>query len=114
MYKRQGEGCWHATDPEPEADPLPTPVPTDGQDQFFVQPVEQLAAKPAPPPVYTDFFPVGMIPAETCPYHQSRAMASTTPSATAGDAPYAPAVSIQTISRPDGTTGILLKGGGQP
>src|SRR5262249_38264198 len=48
---RAGEGCEHATAPEPE--PLPAPMPTDGQDDFFLRPVEQLAAKPAPPSVYT-------------------------------------------------------------
>lgn len=119
---RAGEGCKHAVpEPDPEPEPLPTPVGTNGETDALL-PVAPLAAKPLPPPIYSDYFPVGMIPAEVCPYHSGGIVASAsdvaatyTPASLSSSAPSGAAssgVSIERVPRADGTTGILLKGGG--
>jgi 1A family penicillin-binding protein len=108
---RAGEGCTHATPPE-EEEALPVPVPTDGQ-AYLMPPVEQLAPRPLPPPVYTDYFPIGMVPAEVCPYHRAGTIASAEdsllPMPAASSAPAA--ITIERVPRADGTMGIVLKGG---
>ncbi len=114
---RAAEGCAHAhPEPEPMPEALATPVATDGQTDIL--PVEPLAPKPLPPPVYTDYFPIGMVPAELCPYHRSGSIASADdglmlpPTAVSPSPPTPTPVSIQRVPRADGTIGIVLKGGG--
>jgi 1A family penicillin-binding protein len=88
---RATEGCWHEEAPVQET-PFALPV-TQG---WFVRPVNQIARTPSEPPVYEDFFPIGSISGELCPLHR----------------PEADPITVVRVPRADGSTQILLKGGG--
>ena len=105
--KRATEACRHAPPVVPDAPAVSDPAVVASY------PPSPVTTEKLQPPVYEDYFPIGVVPADTCPIH-----GAAVPAATSGvvvDAspgalrPAAARMVVEQVSQPDGTYRLVIR-----